>query len=149
MHFEQIRPELTWRLRREVLYPAKPLAAMQMPVDADGLHFGAFSNNLLVGVISLFENGTTYQFRKFAVATNHQGQGIGTGLLNYVISFCQQQKGTLLWCNARTTATQFYEKVGFTVSGQSFEQNNIAYIKMEKPLIKKAGSILQTGLENY
>lgn len=134
VHIEQIRPELTWRLRQEVLYPDKPLAAMQMPVDADGLHFGAFYHDVLAGVISLFQNGTVYQFRKFAVALSQQGQSIGTGLLQYVISFCQQQHGTILWCNARTTAVPFYENFGFTVTGSFFEQNNIAYVKMEKLL---------------
>jgi predicted GNAT family N-acyltransferase len=135
VHIEQIRPELTWRLRREALYPDQPLAAMQMPVDADGLHFGAFNNDLLVGVVSLFQNGAIYQFRKFAVAIKYQGQGIGTNLLQYITSFCKLQQGTSLWCNARTTATPFYEKLGFTVLGLPFEQNHIAYVKMEKLLI--------------
>ncbi len=106
-----------------------------MPVDADGLHFGAFKNDLLVGVISLFQSGTVYQFRKFAVAVKQQNQGIGTALLQYVINFCQQQHGTLLWCNARTTAIPFYEKFAFTVVGQSFEQNSNTYVKMEKSII--------------
>lgn len=108
---------------------------MQMPVDANGIHFGAFSNDLLVGVVSLFQNGETFQLRKFAVAINHQGQGIGTGLLTYITNFCRQQKGILLWCNARITAIPFYEKSGFEVLGHTFEQNNNAYVKMEKSLI--------------
>lgn len=134
MHIEQIRSELTWHLRREALYPDQPLANMQMPVDTDGLHFGAFKNDLLVGVISLFQSGTVYQFRKFAVAVNQQNQGIGTGLLQYIINFCQQQHGTLLWCNARITAIPFYKKLAFIVASQSFEQNNNTYVKMQKAL---------------
>jgi len=108
---------------------------MQMPVDTDGIHFGAFKDGLLVGVVSLFPTGTVFQFRKFAVAANQQNQGIGTGLLQYVIIFCQQQQGTLLWCNARVNAIPFYEKLGFKVAGQPFEQNNNAYVKMEKSII--------------
>ncbi len=105
-----------------------------MPVDTDGLHFGAFKNDLLVGVISLFQSGTVYQFRKFAVAVSQQNQGIGTALLQYIIRFCQQQQSTLLWCNARTTAIPFYEKLAFTVVSQPFEQNSNTYVKMEKAL---------------
>ncbi len=108
---------------------------MQMPADANGLHFGAFSNDLLVGIVSLFQSGTVYQFRKFAVALKYQGQGIGNGLLQYITNFCRQQQGTLLWCNARTSAIRFYEKSGFTVSGQPFEQNQITFVKMKKSLI--------------
>jgi len=145
VHIEQIRPELTWLLRREVLYPDQALAAMQMPVDADGVHFGAFKNDLLVGVVSLFQTGTIFQFRKFAVAENQQNQGIGTGILQYIINFCQQQQGSSIWCNARISAIQFYEKSGFAVAGQPFEQNDKTYVKMEKSIILKAGLTMQTS----
>ena len=67
LHIEQITPELTWRLRHEVLYPETPIYKMWMDEDDDGYHFGAFTENQLVGVVSLFSKGMDYQFRKFAV----------------------------------------------------------------------------------
>ena len=67
LYIEQIRPELTWRMRQKVLYPAQKLYEMEMEEDNHGYHFGAFLDNELVGVVSLFQNGDDFQFRKFAV----------------------------------------------------------------------------------
>ena len=89
IHIEQIRPEVTWRLRREVLYPDEPLHAMEMEEDDHGLHFAAFTETDLVAVVSLFQKGTDFQFRKFAVAPTMQGKAIGSVLLHYIIDFAR------------------------------------------------------------
>src|ERR1700744_877591 len=101
---EQIRPELTWRLRRAVLYPEKKLFEMEMEDDDNGYHFGAFEGNELIGVASLFQNGDEYQFRKFAVDDSKQGKGIGTQLLNHMIAFAETGGARRIWCNARLSA---------------------------------------------
>jgi GNAT superfamily N-acetyltransferase len=132
VHIEQIRPELTWRLRRSALYPGKPLYEMEMPVDADGIHFGVFYQDRLAGVVSLFQSSTSFQFRKFAVEPALQNQGIGTQLLQYLVSFALQHGGRRVWCNARLTAVNFYLKAGFIQTGNAFVKNGIAYIAMEK-----------------
>jgi GNAT superfamily N-acetyltransferase len=131
---EQIRPELTWRLRREVLYPTEPLHAMEMEEDNHGLHFGAFTDDELVGVISLFQKQNDFQFRKFAIKPNMQGQGIGSLMLQYITDFARQQGGMRLWCNARLSAVSFYVKAGFVTNGNTFMRNDITYEIFEKGL---------------
>lgn len=131
---EQIRPELTWRLRREVLYPNKKLYEMEMDEDMGGIHFGGFTDNKLVAVISLFNNDGDYQFRKFAVDAAYQGQGIGSSMLQYVTAFAAQAGGTRLWCNARTTAIDFYLQRGFAHTGNFFSRNGFEYEIVVKPL---------------
>lgn len=135
LSIEQIRPELTWQLRRDVLYPAQTKQQMGMEEDAGGYHFAAFKDNYIVGVVSLFQNGTDWQFRKFAVSDKVQKAGIGTQLLNYITNFVVQENGTRLWCNARLSATGFYEKFGFTKSGDEFQKNGYDYIIMQKALL--------------
>lgn len=134
LSIEQIRPELTWRLRNEVLYPDSKLAEMGMDEDANGIHFGAFKDNKLIGVVSLFQNGTDFQFRKFAIAPGYQGQGIGGQMLQYFTDFASSQGGTRLWCNARVTAISFYIKNGFTTTGNIFARNGFDYEILEKAL---------------
>lgn len=134
LHIEQIRPELTWRLRREVLYPLEALYAMKMDEDANGLHFGAFYNHELIGVVSLFQTGPDFQFRKFAIAPHMQYKGIGRELLQYIIGFAQTQGGNHIWCNARCTAVNFYQKAGFVTTGQTFSKNGFDYEIYEKML---------------
>ena len=45
IYIEQIRPELTWRLRQQVLYPAQKLHEMELDEDNYGIHFGAFTED--------------------------------------------------------------------------------------------------------
>jgi len=131
---EQIRHELTWKLRQKVLYPEKALADMSMEEDLDGIHFGAFKGGWLVGVISLF------QFRKVAVDPSAQKMGIGSMMLDYVTAFALQEGGRRIWCNARDSAIPFYLKHGFAQTGKTFEKGCVDYETMEKDISKKAGS---------
>lgn len=131
---EQITPILTWQLRRDVLYPGEYKHNMEMPEDEDGTHFGAFTDNKLVGVISLFNNGADYQFRKFAVESSMQNQGIGMQMLQYVTEHVKNHGGTRLWCNARVDAIPFYTKAGFKATDEHFTRKGIGYVIMEKLL---------------
>ena len=123
---EQITPRLTWQLRRDVLYPAEHKNEMEMPEDNDGYHFGAFTDNKLVGVISLFKNLNDWQFRKLAVDEVYQGKGIGKELLNYITGFAIEEHGERLWCNARTSAIGFYKKYEFAQTGAQFSKKGVA-----------------------
>jgi phosphoribosylformimino-5-aminoimidazole carboxamide ribotide isomerase len=131
---EQIRPELTWRLRQRVLYPESKLYEMEMDEDNHGLHFGTFKDNELIGVVSLFEKGTDYQFRKFAIDERVQGQGIGRQLLDYIADFAKLQGAKRLWCNARLSAIGFYLRSGFKQTGTLFSKNGFDYEILEKKL---------------
>jgi GNAT superfamily N-acetyltransferase len=135
IHIEQITPELTWRLRRDVLYPDGEIADMEMDVDRDGIHFGAFVDNKLAGVVSLFREENDFQFRKFAVDMAFQNRGIGTAWLNYITEFAIKDGGKKIWCNARLNATGFYLKFGFTQAARLFSKNGYDYVIMEKQLI--------------
>ena len=105
---------------------------MEMEEDADGIHFGAFKDNKLAGVVSLFQNGTSFQFRKLAVDATMQKTGIGNSLLAYIIKYAEQNGGTRIWCNARTDATGFYLKLEFAETGDAFSKNGIDYVIMDK-----------------
>ena len=134
INIEQIRPELTWRLRQQVLYPAQKMYEMEMDEDNTGYHFGAFMDNKLVGVVSLFINGADCQFRKFAVDATVQHQGIGTAMLKHITNFAVNEYAQRLWCNARVTAIGFYLKHGFEHTGNLFAKNGFDYEILEKKL---------------
>jgi GNAT superfamily N-acetyltransferase len=134
LSIEQIRPELTWRLRRDVLYPNEPLYQMEMDEDNQGYHFGAFTDNQLVAVVSVFPKGDDFQFRKFAVLPEAQGQGVGKALLQYITHFAKNEGGSRLWCNARLSAIGFYAKFGFRQTGNTFSRNGVDYEIMEKEI---------------
>ena len=133
---EQITHELTWRLRQQVLYPDKAIRDMAMNEDEDGIHYGAFVENKLVAVVSIFRQGNGMQIRKFTVDLSLQRQGIGSALLQYITDRARESGVTRLWCNARITATDFYLKASFKPNGDVFTRNNIDYRMMSKSFIK-------------
>jgi GNAT superfamily N-acetyltransferase len=131
---EQIRPEHTWKLRQEILYPELKINEMAMEEDNQGYHFAAFKNNYIVGVVSLFQKGTDFQFRKFAVAANVQGMGIGKTMLQHITDFAIAGGGSRIWCNARDTAVAFYKRYDFVSTGQLFTRGGFNYDIVEKVL---------------
>ena len=135
MIIEQIPPELTWKLRRDVLYPGMMKHQMEMEVDSEGIHFGAYKDDKLVGVVSVFQQGTEFQFRKLAVDVSLQNNGIGRNILNYITNYIAENGGTRIWCNARTNAIGFYHKLGYIQTGEAFAKNGLNYVIMEKTII--------------
>src|SRR5260221_2695703 len=97
LYIEQITPELTWRLRRDVLYPNQKIFEMELDEDRDGIHFGVFKDNKLVGIVSLFQKGTDFQFRKLAIDPSTQKMGIGNALLQYITTYAKANGGTRIW----------------------------------------------------
>lgn len=136
---EQITPSLTWRLRRNVLYPDQKMFEMEMDEDSNGIHFGAFKDDKLVGVVSLFQNKNDFQFRKLAVDPSVQNTGIGSIILQYITAHAEESGGTRIWCNARLTAVGFYLKAGFKQTGTLFSKNGYDYEIMEKKIF--SGSV--------
>jgi GNAT superfamily N-acetyltransferase len=135
MHIEQIRPELTWKLRQQVLYPAETVSQMKMDEDDNGYHFALFYNNYIVAVVSLFPNSSDFQFRKFAVEENMQGKGVGKELLSYIQDFAIAEGAKRIWCNARLSAIGFYSKMGYIQTGEQFSKNSFDYEIMEKIIL--------------
>jgi len=135
IYIEQIRPELTWRLRHKILYPDQKPNEMAMEEDNSGYHFAAFKDNYIVAVISLFAHGDEYQFRKFAVEENLQNMGIGGQMLAYITDFAKTNGAKKLWCNARVSAIGFYLKAGFEHTGKLFTRHGFDYEILEKNLI--------------
>lgn len=129
-----ISPEQTYALRHSVLWPDKPLYYVKVDNDAEGHHYGAFLNDELVAVISLFVTGPEARFRKFATKPTLQRQGIGTRLLNYVIAEARRLGATTLWCDARLDAADFYRRFGMTPGGDLFYKGAIPYNRMSMAL---------------
>ena len=59
------------------------------------------------------------RLRGVAVDPDYHGNGYGSKLLQTAIEYSQHEK-LLVWCNARLTARQFYERYGFASYGEIF-----------------------------
>ncbi|WP_240646657.1 1-(5-phosphoribosyl)-5-[(5-phosphoribosylamino)methylideneamino]imidazole-4-carboxamide isomerase [Chitinophaga rhizosphaerae] len=121
----------TLQLRRDVMYPDWPLDRVTLPHDADGLHFGLYDGARQVTVVSLFIDGRSAQFRKLATASDQQGKGFGKIMMAHLEKVCRDHGVSRLWCNARASATGFYEALGYQITSGLFYKDNIAFYKME------------------
>lgn len=133
-HIEQIAPELTWRIRWQVLYPNLEFGKAILDNDDEGMHLGLFDQNQLISVVSIFQTESIMQFRKFATLAEYQRQGYGTELLNYLIGIAESEACTRIWCNARKNASEFYTKFGFTETEKTYHKDGHDFVIMEKAL---------------
>ncbi len=134
VQIEQIRFDLTWKIRHEVMYPDLPYDVIKLENDENGIHFGLYVDHQLTAVVSLFNTGKVSQFRKFATLTSAQGKGYGTMLLNHIINYVKDMGSEKLWCNARISAANFYSKFGFKQTNQRSVSNGIDFVIMELEL---------------
>jgi GNAT superfamily N-acetyltransferase len=133
----QIRPITateTYPLRHQVLWPQETLEYVKLNSDDQGHHFGAFSNGLLVSVISLFIEGNVARFRKFATRPDCQGQGIGSQLLRHVMEYARTKGVKRIWCDARAVNEAFYRAFGLEPEGNRFHRGTIPYMRMARDL---------------
>jgi GNAT superfamily N-acetyltransferase len=95
--------------------------------DPDTRHFGAFDGARLVGVATFFPEPCplrpgkrAWRLRGMATLEEMQRRGGGSGLVAEGVRVARADNAELIWCNARVSARGFYEKLGFTTSGDEF-----------------------------
>jgi len=152
-----IAAEDTYKLRHEVLWPNASLQEVQLAVDSASIHLGAYayeSENSSgirspIGVITIHvskpedksasadssSGRLEAQFRKLAVAPEWRGRGIGSKLVEQAGVVASDAGAHSLWCDARTSALLFYERLGMQTEGSSFMRKGVEYVKMRRALV--------------
>ena len=134
-------------LRHAVLRKGLPRETAMFAGDegASSRHFAAMADGVIVGCATLhlneWANEPAWQLRGMAVAASHQGQGIGSKMLQAVErSIFESPAGVsrLLWCNARTPAALFYGLHGWQVVSEEFEIPTAGpHVKMIKTVMSE------------
>ena len=132
---EQVRVEVTWPLRAEVLRPGRSPRDVAFPGELDPAagHFAAFADNRIVGVAGVLPEPEPdgpdptgiWRLRGMAVAPAQRGRGIGGLLLERVRDHVARTGGGLMWCNARVSAQRFYAAAGWVMIGEPWEDPDI------------------------
>lgn len=120
----------TYPIRQQMLRPDSPIDKCKFDGDEEDqtFHLGAFMDNKLVSVASFYfekhpDLKEPFQFRLRGMATlpDYQHKGLSTELLKMAFPIIKQNFCHLCWCNARVSATGFYQKVGFEKVGEEFD----------------------------
>jgi len=124
-------------LRRRVL--RRPLGldfnADQIAEEVSEIHLGAFEDEWLLAVLVLTprEDGEL-KMRQVAVEPTLQGSGIGGELVRFSEQVARERGFTTMVLSARETAVRFYERLGYSVVGEPYEEVTIPHRWMEKDL---------------
>ena len=145
IEINEITYQDTFIVRHPVLRSGKPIESCFFEGDdlASTKHFGLFVNKKITGVASVFKNKNAnfnaqnpFQIRGMAVVNDFQKKGLGEQLLVHCEKYITEQKGDIIWLNARQTAVFFYEKQNYIKTGDPFL---IADIGLHYSMIKKIG----------
>ena len=130
--------ELNWPetipVRHAVLWPNEPPDFCLVEGDEGAWHFGVLEGGKLVSVASVYADGKSARLRKFATLEEHQGQGIGSCLLQHILSILEPRGISHFWCDARASTVNFYSKLGLQTDGDKFYKSGIPYITMSRRL---------------
>ena len=126
------------RLRYEVL--RRPLGLEftpeQLAEEFDQIHLAAYhpTGHLLAYLNLTPIDINTVKMRQVAVAPALQGKGIGSALVAWSEQVAQNIPCQKMILHARQEAVPFYERLGYTVVGEPFEEVSNPHFKMEKTL---------------
>jgi len=124
-------------LRNEIL--RRPLGLQFTPEELEKekeeILIGAFEEEKMLGCCMLImEAANSVRLRQMAVLNNLQGKGIGRALMQFAENIARDRGFHKITMHARKTAVGFYEKLGYRISGQEFEEVTIPHYIMEKLL---------------
>ena len=129
--------EMMLKLRNDLL--RKPLGLSfdpkELEKEKDDILMGAFEDDRLLGCCLLSPmDRVTVRLRQMAVPNNMQGKGVGRALMIFAENIARDLGYRKLCMHARKTARGFYEKLGYTVTGDEFMEVTIPHYTMEKAL---------------
>ena len=128
-HIKQLRQDV---LRTPI---GKILSEKDTAGEENQILIAAFENEKIAAsvIFKPLDNGVI-KLRQMAVANSHQGQGLGKKLVQFGENLARERGFTSVELSARITAQIFYEKIGYTTSGDLFKEVGLQTIKMIKTL---------------
>jgi len=130
--------QLMVKLRDEVL--RKPLGLSfdteELEKEKNEILIAAFDEEDIIGCCILSDIGMQkIRLRQMAVHDSVQGKGIGASIMSFAENIAKDKGYKYMVMHARDTAIGFYEKFGYKVNSDEFEEVGLSHHIMEKELI--------------
>lgn len=125
-------------LRMEIL--RKPLNLSfkneDLEKEKEDILLGAFEEDKIIGccVLTKLPEGIC-QLRQMAIHLGMQRNGLGSSLLNFAENVARDAGFSTMVMHARKTAVGFYEKLGYKIYGEEFEEVTVPHFEMRKFII--------------
>jgi len=95
--------------------------------DVISQHFVIYDQDQPIATARLLQN---HSVGRVAVVKVYRGQGLGQMIMLEIISYAQKQGLSVLTLSSQVHAISFYEKLGFTVQGNPYDECGISHIEM-------------------
>lgn len=105
--------------------------------DDSAWHFIAIKDRQVIGCVLLVpmdDQGHSAQLTQMAVRSSVQGQGVGKLLIQALLDFSEKNALKEIHIHARDTVTQFYQRFGFSIYGDEFEEVGIKHRLMSRQI---------------
>ena len=107
----------------------------ELEKEKDDILLGCFEDEKLEGCCLLTEiTPDAMRLRQMAVLSGLQGKGIGKVLMQFAENIARDRGYKKVMMHARKTAVGFYEKSGYKIASDEFEEVSIPHYVMEKNL---------------
>ncbi len=83
-----------------------------------------------IGTGRLYQEGQQARLGRMAVLKEHRGRGVGRALLSTLLDLARARGMTKVYLAAQVPAMGFYERQGFQVTGELFEDAGIPHRAM-------------------
>ena len=122
--------EVVLPLRSKMLRNGADINECVFPTDeiTGVFHLAYYADENEIATVATFfpqdrsdRDGTGYQLRGMATDEAYFGKRYGAALVKYAVDYIKTAKADYIWCNARSTATAFYQKQGFEIVSEEFE----------------------------
>ncbi|MGL5144365.1 MAG: GNAT family N-acetyltransferase [Acinetobacter junii] len=91
-------------------------------------HFVVYDQDQPIATARLLQNNSV---GRVAVLKAYRGQGVGRMIMLEIIRQAHQQDRTFLQLSSQVHAISFYEKLGFSIQGDAYDECGIPHIKMQ------------------
>jgi GNAT superfamily N-acetyltransferase len=132
---ELVNAQVVRPLRRAVLRPGRPAEESIYPADDDPraahgvVRHAEATGDDVMAVGSVLPDPDPdpdgWRIRGMATRASARRRGLGTAVLDALVTHVAVQGGGLVWCNARVPATGLYTRAGFVTRGEVFEIEGI------------------------
>ena len=125
------------QLRMEVLRRPLGLTFTKEELDNElnDILIASFDEDKMLGCCILTKiDDKRIRLRQMAVQKNLQGKGIGESIIGFAEVIARDRGYKILTMHARDTAIGFYEKFGYVIKGEQFEEVKTKHHIMEKKL---------------
>ena len=126
--------QTVYNIRREVFGKEQGVDEMvdRDQYDDEAFHVLAYDNHKAVGCGRIVLQDKKAKLGRIAVLKEARKSGIGQKIVEALVDIAKEHHIDLVYLHSQITALPFYQRLGFNVVGDEFDEAGITHIRVEK-----------------